>query len=386
VPRSRESSLHGRITRRAPSDPRGACAHSGRHERGLVETTTATLAARAGIAAALTVTRRSSRRRSAELAWALALVAVGCEGPQSALEPAGRGATQIDGLFWLMTIGLAVVWLVVVTLAIYAYRGERTVGEPAARRLIVVGGVVVPVVVLTALLAYGLSTMPALLPSAQRADVEIDVIGHQYWWRVRYLRDGVPVVELANELHLPAGKRVELVLESRDVIHSFWIPSLGGKVDMIPGRTTRLVLEPEKPGIYRGTCAEYCGASHAWMSFYAIVEEPERFERWLVSEASPARAPTDPVAARGAQLFLATGCGACHAIRGTAADGVIGPDLTHVGGRHSLAAGALPNDRSSLRRWISRTIDVKPAVHMPTFGMLSHATVDALAAYLEGLP
>jgi cytochrome c oxidase subunit 2 len=327
---------------------------------------------------------RSSR--TAAIACATTSIATtSCEGAQSALAPAGRGAERIDELFWGMTIGFAVVWLAVVALALYAYRNDKAIGDGAARALIVIGGVVIPIAVLTGLLAYGLSIMPSLLPSEQRADVQIQVIGHQYWWRVRYVREGEPAVELANELHLPAGKRVELQLESRDVIHSFWIPSLGGKVDMIPGRTTRLVLEPVKPGIYRGTCAEYCGASHAWMSFHAVVVEPARFEQWLAAQASPARAPTEPVAARGATLFIANGCGACHAIRGTAADGVIGPDLTHFGSRHSLAAGALPNDASALRRWISHTTDVKPAVHMPMFGMLPPDTVDALAAYLKGL-
>jgi cytochrome c oxidase subunit 2 len=284
-----------------------------------------------------------------------------------------------------MTIGLGAIWLAVVVLAIYAYRSDKTIGDTAARRLVVIGGVVIPVVVLTGLLTYGLSAMPGLLPSARRADVYIHVTGYQYWWRVRYLREGQPAVELANELHFPAGKRIELRLESHDVIHSFWIPSLGGKVDMIPGRTNRLVLEPVTPGLYRGTCAEYCGASHAWMSFYAVVEDAARFDAWLAAQASDAITPTTHAAANGAQQFLANGCGACHAIRGTAANGVIGPDLTHVGSRHSLAAGVLPNTALALRRWISRTADVKPEVHMPAFGMLPADTVEALAIYLEGL-
>jgi cytochrome c oxidase subunit II len=327
----------------------------------------------------VTSVRARLSRRSPAIVCALA----GCDGPQSALAPAGRGADRIADLFWGMTIGFAIVWLIVVALAIYAYGSGR---EHAARTgwlVVIIGGVVVPIVVLTSLLTHGLSMMPSLLPSEGAAHT-IQVIGHQYWWRVRYLRDGQPV-ELANELHLPAGEKVELQLESRDVIHSFWIPSLGGKVDMIPGRTTRLVLEPVKPGVYRGTCAEYCGTSHAWMSLFAIVEDRDRFESWLAVQAAPAAAPTQPLAARGAEQFLANGCGACHAIRGTPARGVIGPDLTHVGSRHSLAAGALPNDAHALARWISRTTDVKPSVHMPAFGMLPGDTVDALAAYLEGL-
>lgn len=316
---------------------------------------------------------------------AFASLLASCDGPQSALVTAGRGASQIATLFWVMTIGSAIIWLVVVVMALYAYCAGRTIGEHAARRLVVIGGVAVPIAVLTALLAGGLSMMPGLLPSGQRADVPIEVTGYQYWWRVRYLRDRGPAVELANELHLPAGRRVELQLQSRDVIHSFWVPSLAGKVDLIPGRTTRLVLEPMEPGIYRGTCAEYCGASHAWMSFHVIVEEPARFEAWLDAQAAPAVHPTELRAATGAAQFLANGCGGCHAIRGTAANGVIGPDLTHVGSRQALAAGALPNDVPAQRRWIAHTSAVKPGVQMPAFGMLSADAVDALAIYLEGL-
>lgn len=308
-----------------------------------------------------------------------------CEGPQSSLVPAGRGASRIAELFWGMTIGFALIWLLVVGLAIYAYYSRREHGAATGKLVIIGGGVVLPVIVLTGLLTYGLAMMPTLLPSDHPPALKIQVIGHQYWWRVRYLRDGQPALELANEIHLPAGELVELQLESRDVIHSFWVPALGGKVDMIPGRTTRLVLEPTKIGIYRGTCAEYCGASHAWMSFHAIVEPPDQFERWLAGQASHSTTSADPAAMKGAAQFLANGCGACHTIRGTAANGVIGPDLTHVGSRQSLAAGALPNDASALRRWIARTAKVKPSVHMPEFGMLPDDTVFALATYLEGL-
>lgn len=309
-----------------------------------------------------------------------ASLATSCDGAQSTLAPAGRGADRIADLFWGMTIGFTVIWLLVVALAIYAYSSKREHGPKTSKWVIVGGGVVLPVIVLTGLLIYGLSMMPSLLPSDAPATVKIQVTGHQYWWRVRYLRDGLPPIELANEIHLPVGERVEFELDSPDVIHSFWIPSLGGKVDMIPGRTTRLVLEPTRPGIYRGTCAEYCGASHAWMSFYTVVEDRAEFDRWLAQQASVAT--SNPA---GEQQFLANGCGACHAIRGTPARGVVGPDLTHVGSRRSLGAGALPNDGPAMRRWIAGTTDLKPGVHMPAFGMLSDATVDALATYLEGL-
>jgi cytochrome c oxidase subunit 2 len=192
-------------------------------------------------------------------------------------------------------------------------------------------------------------------------------------------------VVLANEIRLPVGETVEFRLESPDVIHSFWIPSLGGKMDMIPGRVTRLALTPTKTGVFRGACAEYCGTSHALMSFDVVVHEKEGFDRWLAHQQMPAGPPGAAAAARGHELFLANGCGACHAIRGTTAKGVIGPDLTHVGSRLSIGAGTLSNTRDALVRWIARTDHVKPGVIMPSFGMLPDEQLQAMALYLEGL-
>lgn len=307
-----------------------------------------------------------------------------CEGPQSALDPAGRGAARLADLFWAMTVGGGAIWLVVVGLALYAtYFARRALSPKGGKLLIIGGGVVFPVVVLAGLLTYSLSILPEFLAAAPEGALEIQVTGHQWWWRVRYLRDGKTPVDLANEIRVPAGRAVEFQLESRDVIHAFWIPALGGKMDMIPGRRTRLVLEPARIGVYRGVCAEYCGTSHALMSFPVVVEEESAFERWLAAQAEPVRAPAEELAIRGEELFIANGCGACHTVRGTAADGVVGPDLTHVGSR--LSVGALATDRDAFRRWITRTSDLKPNVHMPSFGMLPGEEVEALAAYLEGL-
>ncbi len=199
----------------------------------------------------------------------------------------------------------------------------------------------------------GLSMLPDLVAPAPEGSLKIVVSGEQWWWRVRYLPPGGEAIVLANEIRLPVGEPVEFRLESPDVIHSFWIPSLGGKMDMIPGRLTRLALEPTRTGVFRGVCAEYCGTSHALMSFYVVVMEKEEFDRWLAHQAAPAEPPAEPLAARGQELFLANGCGACHTVRGTPADGVIGPDLTHVGSRLSLAAGILPNEPDAFQRWIA---------------------------------
>lgn len=310
----------------------------------------------------------------------------GCEGSQSALDPAGRGAEQVAQLFWWLVAVNAVIWLFVIGLAIYA-----TQIRPGAHRhrraklLIIGGGVIFPIVVLTTYLTYGLSLVPDLLAPAPRGSLQIAVSGEQWWWRVRYLPSSGEAVELANEIRLPVGKSVDLLLSSPDVIHSFWVPSLAGKVDMIPGRETRLTLEPTKTGVYRGACAEYCGMAHALMSLYVVVMEPDAFAAWLAHQAQPALPPQQALARRGWEVFMFQGCSACHTIRSTRADGKVGPDLTHVGSRISLGAGILPNKPEAFLRWIAHTADVKPGVHMPPFGMLPKEDLRALAVFLEGL-
>jgi cytochrome c oxidase subunit II len=321
----------------------------------------------------------------------LALVAVAgllspaCGGPQSALAPAGREAERIASLFWWMVGGAAVVWLAVAGLGVYALRARLEAQHHRwASFWIIGGGAVVPTAVLAVLLVYSLTLLPDLVAPAPEGSLRVVVAGEQWWWRVRYPVPG-GTVELANEVRLPVGERVEFLLESGNVIHSFWIPSLGGKMDMIPGRRTRISLQPTATGQFRGVCAEYCGEGHALMAFPVVVMEKDAFHQWLTRQAEPARAPAEAVAARGRELFLANGCGACHAIRGTPARGVVGPDLTHLGGRLSLGAGMLPNRRAELVHWIAHSERLKPAARMPAFGMLPPDELGALAAYLEGL-
>lgn len=337
----------------------------------------------------------------------------GCDGIQSTLDPGGREAEQIATLFWWMVGGAAVIWTAVLALGLYASRCQPPPQGRRAGWLIIGGGAVVPTVVLAGLLAYGLALLPELLTPAPPGSLVIAASGEQWWWRFRYRSAGEPqgesepdavtvqpavtdaasaetlasaeIFEIANELHLPVGQPVEFHLESADVIHSFWIPSLGGKMDMFPGRTTRLTLHPTEVGVYRGACAEYCGGSHALMNFYVVVEEPEEFARWLEQQSQPAVDPTAPLAVQGRDLFLASGCGGCHTVRGTAADGLVGPDLTHVGSRLSIGAGILPSEPDAFYRWIAETEELKPEVHMPAFGMLPAEQLRALAACLEAL-
>lgn len=310
---------------------------------------------------------------------------VGVRLMQSALNPAGRDAEFMAGVFMWMAIGALVIWAAVMLLAWYAPRAADARNARAHKTLILGGGVIVPVIVLLVLLVAGLKELPTILaPPADRSLV-LEVTGSQWWWRVKYLRPGQEPIELANEIRLPVGRRVDVTLHSVDVIHSFWVPSIAGKMDMIPGRINRIALEPTRVGTYRGACAEFCGSSHARMNLIAVVMEPGEFAAWLATQAQPASAAADPAAQRGETAFHAHGCQTCHTIRGTGARGVDGPDLTHVGGRETIAAGLLPARPDAFRQWISSTEILKPGTHMPAFSKLPADTLDALAAYLAQL-
>jgi cytochrome c oxidase subunit 2 len=315
---------------------------------------------------------------------AAAGVTTGCAGPRSALVAAGRDAAQIEHLFIVMTVAALVVWAAIVAIAVYVIRVREPHTPRAANLLILGGGVALPAVVLGALIAYGLPLLPYVLAPPPGGDVSIQVTAKQWWWRVQYTTpEGT--IETANEVRLPVGQRIDVRLASPDVIHSFWVPSLAGKMDMIPGRSTRLALEPTRTGVFQGVCAEYCGASHAHMAFSVVVMEPGEFRTWLDAQARPAAAPADAFAARGQIAFSTHGCTACHSVRGTGAAGRVGPDLTHVGSRLRIAAGSLPNESGALIRWITETDRIKPGVHMPAFRALEPDEVSALAAYLGGL-
>ncbi|HWT30520.1 MAG TPA: cytochrome c oxidase subunit II [Propylenella sp.] len=311
----------------------------------------------------------------------------GCSGVQSALDPAGPDAALIGQIGWIMTAGGAAIFVLVLALtawALYAPPAARTwLGSKAA---VVVGGIAFPVVVLAALLVYGLALAGHLVSPPAGEPLRIAVVGERWWWRVHYLgEDGSIDVVSANEVRIPTGRPVEFLLRTADLIHSFWIPSLDGKLDMIPGRENSLVLEAARPGIYRGQCAEYCGAQHAHMAFDVVAYAPAEFENWLAAEREPAEAPADGFLAQGQKVFLATGCGACHTIRGTDAIGTIGPDLTHVSNRLSLAAGTLANNQGAFAAWLAHSQRIKPGNLMPSFEILAPEDLRALAAYLESL-
>jgi cytochrome c oxidase subunit 2 len=304
--------------------------------------------------------------------------------PQSALTTAGRDAEWIAELFVWMTIGALAIWIAVLALAFLAPRWRSARPERTGSLLIIGGGVVFPLVVLTALLTYGLAGIPRLLAPGS-GDLAIEVSGRQWWWRVRYVIPGGTPIVLANEIALPVGRRISLRLMSEDVIHSFWLPAIAGKMDMVPGRVTHLALEPTRAGTFRGACAEFCGTAHARMNFVAVTMEPAAFDAWLDRQAQPAAEPADDAGLRGRRSFFARGCAGCHTIRGTTAVGVVGPDLTHVASRQTIAAGLLAVSREQLARWIAQTELLKPGVHMPAFKMVPEAELTDLATYLAGL-
>ncbi len=314
-----------------------------------------------------------------------------CAGVQSALDPAGAEADAVATLFWVMVAGGGLIWLLVVGLVIYASRLQKApVAESTAGKVILFGGGIFPVVVLTALLSYAVWLMPAMRPwfgGEGEGLRRIEITAEQFWWRVRYLdSSGTVLRESANEVHMPVGERVLFLLKAKDVIHSFWIPSIGGKMDAIPGRTNELQLEATKPGSYRGACAEFCGTSHALMAFTVQAMEPAEFEDWLASDGTAQASDAgstdrDP----GLSAFLRNGCSACHAINGTPADGKIGPNLSAFGTRPTIAAGTLPNTTANLIRFIQYPDAIKPGVRMPGFSMLPRDEVASIADYLKGL-
>ncbi|MCY0096946.1 cytochrome c oxidase subunit II [Hoeflea ulvae] len=313
------------------------------------------------------------------------LLLAGCTGSQSALDPAGKDASVLADLFWVLLIGAVVLWLAINGLFFYVTRIEpRSLSRRLAETLVIGGGIVFPVLLLSGLLYYALSIMPD--QRLEGTGVEVRVTGEQWWWRVEYIPEpGAAPIVAANEIRLPANHRTEIKLGADKVIHSFWIPALAGKMDMFPGRQTRLAVEPTRVGVYRGQCAEFCGEAHALMSFQAVVLEQDEFAAWLEKERQDAVPPSTYLARRGEDIFFEEGCGACHAVRGTEAGGRTGPDLTHVGGRLSLGAGILPTDSESFGEWVRHTKIIKPGVKMPPFLHLSEDKLSALSAYLEGL-
>ncbi|MDQ1077612.1 c-type cytochrome [Pseudoroseomonas cervicalis] len=312
----------------------------------------------------------------------------GCTTLPGALDPAGPMAEGLARLFHGFTLLLGGIWLAVllVLAAGLWWRRRHPAGPQAGRRA---GLSVALATGATALTVIGLSVASYLATRPLHASAEPPLVvtlrGLQWWWEIRYPDpEGGPEIVTANELRLPVGRPVQLRLEAADVIHSFWVPALAGKQDMIPGRDNTLLLTARAPGRHRGQCAEFCGLQHAHMALLVVAEPAPDFAAWLAAQRAPAAPPQEAEAARGRALFEARPCAACHTVRGTAAAGTLGPDLTHLASRQELAAGRLPLTRGALAAWIADPQTLKPGNLMPLVPLAADE-LQAVTAYLAGL-
>jgi cytochrome c oxidase subunit 2 len=305
--------------------------------------------------------------------------------PQSALRAAGPVAQSLLEVSGVLAVGGAVIFAGVMLLLALAVR-HRGGGRVNTRWWLLGGGLAFPTVVLSALFAHSEFHRPPWRPIPPPCALIVGVTGHMWWWEVRY-RDPASGAEVvtANEIRIPVGRPVYFGLGSADVIHSFWVPSLGGKMDMLPGRVQHLLLQADRPGTWRGQCAEYCGEQHARMALHVVAEEPAAFDAWLAAQARPAAAASRELE-RGREAFLAHRCNACHTVRGVSEQSRLGPDLTHVGSRLHLGAGTAPNDAAQLAAWVAHTQQLKPGARMPSSGeRIGEADLQSIAAWLAQL-
>jgi cytochrome c oxidase subunit 2 len=336
---------------------------------------------------------RMAPSRSAAAAVVLGLGLAGCSGWQSALDPHGPHAARIASIIFTFTIVCTVVWLAVIAFMVWALMRRRPprpdplatpIGRDRRTGYVIVSLAFLTGVVVAALTLLSFVSQRSLY--ARAADtLALRVIGHQWWWEIRY-EDPAPSrgFTTANEIRIPVGRTVTVALESTDVIHSFWIPSLAGKMDNITGVKNTLQLVAERPGIYRGQCAEFCGWQHAHMAVLVRAVPPDEFEAWYEAQLSSAAEPTEADEKRGREVFLSHSCVLCHRIGGTPAGGTFGPDLTHVAGRLTIAAGVLPMSRQTLMAWIANPQQIKPGANMPVTP-LEPQELEALGAYLSAL-
>jgi cytochrome c oxidase subunit 2 len=361
----------------------------------------------------------SARPKSLTKEWSLmaatflCVLLAGCTGAstQSSVDPMGPQAQHLNRLWWFFCYTLIAIFVIVIIfLLLSTYKGLRrrraaeasgahagegeqvlTAPDPArerSMRMVVITATALTAAMLFVYLVMSFLTGRAISSPLHGRDANlmtIEVTGHQWWWEVRYSDvNASRMFTTANEIHIPVGQPVLLKMSSADVIHSFWVPNLMGKKDLIPGKYSTLMFQADKPGTYRGQCAEYCGLQHAHMAFIIVAEAPEQFYAWRESQIRPSLEPTTDSEKRGQQVFLSSPCIMCHTIRPTQAGSLIGPDLTHVGSRQTIAAATLPNTRGHLSGWIVDSQSVKPGNRMPP-NSLNPEDLQALLDYLQSL-
>lgn len=304
------------------------------------------------------------------------------------LSPAGPAAQAIAEVSWVLISGATLLFVGTMALLAWALLRKKQVGgEVRVLWWLAGGGLVLPLVVLTALFLYSMHRAPPWKAVPPADALVVSVTGRMWWWEIRY-RDPVSGADIvtANELRLPVGRPVYLGLSSVEVIHSLWIPELGGKMDMVPGRVNHLLLQASRAGVYRGQCAEFCGEAHARMALHAVAMEAGDFDAWLAEQARPAVVSSSAVSLQaGRAVFEAQKCAVCHTVRGVAEGSKLGPDLTHVGNRLFIASGTLKNGPLEMKRWLAQVHEVKPGARMPSYARLSQGEMDALVQWLGAL-
>jgi cytochrome c oxidase subunit 2 len=313
---------------------------------------------------------------------------------QRILAPAGPAAHELANLGWftlLLSLGVLIVVWALIVVVLTRPRGNLREHAPAdtggGQKFVIFGGFLFPALVLFSMYIYSLKSMSEFpLDGGTDSPAQIHVIGHQWWWEVHYLYGPVTGhFVTADEIHIPVGSKVDIDLDSDDVIHSFWVPAMHGKVDMIPGNRNRIRIEASRPGVYRGQCAEYCGDEHAKMILLVVAQTPADFEQWLAASRAPAAAPVTADAIAGQQVYLSAACSLCHAIHGTLSLGTVGPDLTHIGSRRMLASDWLDNNTADMAAWVTHARSLKPAVIMPNLTAFNGVQLRELVAYLQSL-
>ena len=331
------------------------------------------------------------------LALSLVLSSSSCGGIDNALNPTGPQAQKLSGLWWLMFIVCSAVFVIVMIAVLLSLRNrtddagvppqvEPPVEQERKRWNVVVTAISITVVILFVFLIASFSAGRSLTAElAHKNGLTVELTGHQWWWEVRYPdADASNIFTTANEIHIPVGVPVVFSLKGADVIHSFWVPNLAGKKDLIPGKINTMWLQADKPGVYRGQCAEYCGLQHARMAFWVVAEPQEQFNAWRQSQIQGSVPPSTDSQKHGQQVFMRSTCVMCHAINGTTAGSNIGPNLTHVGSRNMIAAATLVNTREHLAQWIKNSQMFKPGNKMPQ-NNLGQRELESLADYLQSL-
>lgn len=324
----------------------------------------------------------------------LSLLTTGCSGIQSTLNPAGPAARDISDLSWIVYIvfcAVGVIMWISLAWAVMRRRGSLAEHEPVdvggGQGWIITGGFIIPFVILASIFVLGLKTLAAFpVHDGSHMTPEIRVTGRQWWWQLDYLNGPVDQqFKTANEIHIPVGRPIDIELVSADVIHSFWIPKLHGKEDLIPGQPNLIRVQADQPGVYQGQCAEYCGEQHAHMMLVVVAQPEAEYQAWAMSQRDNSAQPANAGLTQGQQLFMEHACAFCHTIRGTDAAGTLGPDLTHVGSRRGLAANMLRNDTANLAAWITHAQALKTGSQMPNITQFTGDQLQMLVAYLQSL-